>query len=1722
MIVEMRSMSGKQFEQFLVERFISRMGQNIRPGFRYQFKSPNSENSERLFLAMKERTTGSLITQHGTELSFIETDFCKIIPVLHGESDSNNFGFTENYISHLRDKIASKEGDFKGCALVIIHNSLLDTIINSADNLAAKGQVWSPESIRDALKMLIDQSDKNHDISECLLDNQFDNILEDGATMFGFEKLFKAVEDGDLLFSELDMFDDPLITEMAKNKKQIKGRLDTNREIYQEISYEVENFGDQLSERLKYFSQRFIRQHFIDAENDEWKNLDLETILQEQKNNKKQQLVLDSESLKSGMITARNRSDTKAGMRERHVIIELDNDQTEFELKLSFKGASDLIKSQLKISPAKALDGNETWVVRNSFKSAFATLVAPFSGKPTYFKIAIKRDNSSEKYQFKCLVVRKGQFYLQPIKNLFTIEPEKNKQRITLNTEENQLSVNPDNSTRLELADTNQVIDINQTGLVDFESLASESDEIEFYLKSGDQQLKLRVEGAVAQGSLPLPLLLNKGRLHKLFNDEYNGEFLSTKSKVGLDNSEFILTTFSALLLNQEQRFITDRALYLDEDSSTPIAAISSFAPQIAKAYDQLFDYLSQRKTTPSLVSWGPEYLQITESIVNACLDYFAEIPTSGPLSDEQKQVLKIGRVSLNGEDYYSPYHPLNMAYYLNLCQKIQLDESNSFSSIPTVTLERLVPSGLMPYSYHPKYGYVYNQSVSENDFWIKSVPQQQSSYTFIRKLVKEKIEEFQSSFNQLFDDNNNSLIINIVNLEQAEEIFFGLVDYIKDYNEQASSIHVNLYDDELVFNAFDRFAESDNYEQLKSWLGLDKGQKLREIADTVIDTLRNQLTYSKFTNRQVEHEGQQYAHITFFRNNSKVDCTEVDIDDMECSVAADGLLAGEASRSIQGSYYTGFGLAKVPYDDKPHLKMAKYIGSLTKPALAKNIQYHGKNAISLAVSEDFKDLLKRSYNSSVWTTIIDPKVTLDFFHSNEDVVLIHYSDQYTSSSSYDAITVTAQRHLFEKVLDHEKGGLVDEFNAFNGDWLLKMISVPESGPKSLQQFEKDRKEKRGIIGAYKFVTSMLSQSDITWVPLSVAEMIRVSGNLGLKMSDTDFSRNVNGYRKGAISDDVLLVGLKDQYLYLLPLEVKTGATPDYNKAVEQAKELGRYLAEDILGGESLLAQLYRSLFIRQVLMQVDKYRLYSVFNEGYFDALLAEKELWLTGHYQLGVLENYPKGFVVSHLESAACLDTNYHLQDDILRIELPMSLLDSLVSTPLQQLINDQSMVLTYKVPSEYLLQQGNPMVIALPSIGPSDVAATEEDNDHKDSGSLISPQKDVSGQRDGELIADCVKKESLGQLKVLFGHNELDQQPLEWEPTNTDKFMNTNTGIIGTMGTGKTQFTKSLITQLHQNQHNNVDGQSIGMLIFDYKSDYVDDKFQQATQAKKFKLFHLPYNPLSLFGDMPMLPVHTARSFAETMGKAFNLGSKQQLTLRTLIGEAYKAAGIQKGDVTTWSNPAPTIEDVWQLFLETEPTPDSLYAALESLCELEVFETDSQNCQSLYDLVDGVTVIELAGYPSEIQSLVVALTLDLFYMQMQKKGKPCVQGDFRQITKMILVDEADNFMSQNFPSLRKILKEGREYGVGVILSTQDITHFHTGENDYSSYILTWVIHRVAKLKNQDIKAMFSVNEKAEQDRLMDTIQKLDKHYSIYIDGAKQIVKMRDRAFWEILTNH
>lgn len=379
----------------------------------------------------------------------------------------------------------------------------------------------------------------------------------------------------------------------------------------------------------------------------------------------------------------------------------------------------------------------------------------------------------------------------------------------------------------------------------------------------------------------------------------------------------------------------------------------------------------------------------------------------------------------------------------------------------------------------------------------------------------------------------------------------------------------------------------------------------------------------------------------------------------------------------------------------------------------------------------------------------------------------------------------------------------------------------------------------------------------------------------------------------------------------------------------------------------------------------------------------------------------------------------------------------------------------------------------------------------------------------------------------MEILFGTELETEMPIYWHPNDTEEVFHTNTGIIGTMGTGKTQFTKSLVTQVYRQQGNNFTGGRIGILIFDYKGDYNETKtdFVQATNARILKPYRIPYNPLALNpgrAQKPLLPMHTANIFKDTLSRIYGLGPKQQQTLMDCITQAYAEQGIDAVDSSTWSRKAPSFEQVYQIFLkQTEGrTPDSLTAAMNKLHQFRIFEEDPQVACSLSSILRGVVVMDLCGYDEDIQSLIVAITLDQFYAQMQNYGSSKTDGRLRQLRQMILVDEADNFMAQDFPSLRKIMKEGREFGVGVILSTQSLSHFVSGGDDYSRYVLTWVIHNVSDLKPRDVEYVFKLEPKSpEIAELYSAIKNLKKHESVVKTSGDLPLAIRDKAFWQLL---
>lgn len=547
-------MSVKQYETYLAETFIEWVGGIIQPGERYQFKSPDPDNALKLWEAFVSLADGNqLEIAQGQYIDCLPCNGVQLIPVLHGAEAP---AFTENYISHLRDEVAGRSGVFAQTALLIIHNSMLDTLINSTKDVAAPDAIWYPQTFSHQLEKLITTNSNRSELSRCLLEDQLATVLYEGATVFGFSSLYRLLDDGNLDFSELHLFkDDELLN---YSQKQLRTRLNENRKLYRQIEDSVERYSGQLENVLPEFSSKFIQEHFYDK--DDWRELDFSDYRKEKEQNSEQKLVLENVSVENGEVWQRAKSASKAGKRDISLLVQVQPGQSKAELEFSFQG-NDLQDNQIKIAHNRQLKNAPFWrTSRAGGKTSRIMASVPFDGHPCFFSLELtNRSNSAEEYKFRLLLVEQGQFWLNDIQHCYRIEPGKD--QITLQLEDNTLRIAESGNLICTLDDESEDIDCQHYAQVNFETLANQSDLVQFALVSGDSRLSFNIEGPGAEEGLTLPLLFDQSRFNKLFKEEGNATWNRLKGRIILDNTEHKVVGVRQQLLILEASLIEQRLL---------------------------------------------------------------------------------------------------------------------------------------------------------------------------------------------------------------------------------------------------------------------------------------------------------------------------------------------------------------------------------------------------------------------------------------------------------------------------------------------------------------------------------------------------------------------------------------------------------------------------------------------------------------------------------------------------------------------------------------------------------------------------------------------------------------------------------------------------------------------------------------------------------------------------------------------------------------------------------------------------------------------------------------------------------------------------------------------------------------------------------------------------------------------------------------------------------
>lgn len=1695
-------------------------------GERFHVHVERKEDVEELYLALCE----------GTKICFIIGNYKSRASRIDGVTLllASSHNASESFLTRLRNATASQMTSFQGVSLLTVHDTSLDSIVGGSQSLNKEGAPLHITSFlknleQDIEKLEIHPSEKN--ALKTKLSTFNTTIHEDHNAILAYYPFMNILQHGEIRTSDwndLGLFPDPEI-KTINNKDDIKNRVLDNQDLFCKVQ-DTHKYGDPGDDLVRHYIHAGVKE----LQKPSWENLPYGQVKKWQEDRSKasppkylkQNNLFPIDGLE---FWERAEGTTTAAERKRHIIIFNPNHQETVNYTLEFDKA--LKQSAISV-------GQKSKIIAEQ-QSKYIKLKIDDCGKEAVIGQLVYDDkNASGQYIFNIAVLPFYPDVLASHRSTYLVKGQARTQRIRFNAD-NIIIFNDTGKVeeRYDLSEDSQ-IDLSR----EIKVVAELSDDLVFDTLKFDliwENHKIPCELATDASK---PVSISGVRIWKYKREHKRSFEYNSDNKLVFGNDDFFTNRQRTLqFLNIEKLIVSEYSnyCYWRQDKNGIEPQHIEIDKNLLKSFADLASFYSKRGLLPSLTStYETELLDLMKVYVKTFTELLSDIQIGQPLNKQTHNLLKVGTVE-GYEGYrqvcFTPLHPLNVAYQLHIHGELA-DEN-----IPEEILGCLSASDLVPYingsaEHADKLCPVMETELPEWSIYRPFRTIHRGWHNeYVHKLIAEKISEYESHFPYLFTGSTQAPVkINLINLGTCVDALNGVVRYFQKAIDSAKGdatkinpLLIRIYDDQKGLNKFEEFALYSSPEKINQDFEISLKTKFLDEYD-VLKVIREKLDFYI----KPKNEEPKYAHITFFKfAHESIQWTYHDMSAVKTGCSLHGLVNAVPSVFAGDEYITGFGSKFASESQGGLVDFATKFNAFARVANTQN-PYSLHEATFATLQGDEKDHLNTIYEKSNWVTFIDPKVDLNFFKIHKDtknLIIIHYSDQYNNTSGYDAITVTRKSKQYRAILQEYLSGkgvsadakdelkLINMFNAINGDWLLRLISSKRG------HFSR---EKISILSAVNTMLAVLKHPKIVWVPLSLEEILRVSGSVGLKKSEGLFSTKNLG-SLGAHCDDLLMAGVefRDEtvYVHLYPVEVKIGGDQT-KKGKDQSIHTAEVLKEH-LSGDTFRAKFYRNFFSKLIVVAAEKMALYEIFT-------IKEVEL-ITDKYRAHLLnDNFTLDCgLATHIGQAAILSfknsqfsRKLSIDQNCLLVEmLEGDGYENMLKSPeeLFDIYNDKNS----SVDSNLLLvnrynSQTDHVVKVPVDQGQSEKTAkpTTPLESEIDKG---SPAKPEPTNIESELSE--VKIPIQVGMKILFGHNVNNGKQICWEPNNTNKVMHTNTGIIGTMGTGKTQFTKSLVTQLVWESKNNVNSTKLGFLIFDYKGDYIKDDFIQATKAKRFDLHHLPFNPLALtVGNnlQPMLPLHTANAIKESIATAFGLGVVQKQKLRDCIMAAYSAFGIDKADQTTWQRPAPTIAHVCQEYLTSEDAKsDSLYAALDNLYQFEIFEPDPHKTVSLWSLLDDVVVINLSGYDQSIQNLVVAITLDQFYSQMQKAGHSSIDGDYREITKMVLVDEADNFLGQDFQSIRKILKEGREFGVGTILSTQFLNHFSTGDNEFANYVLTWVVHRVSEIKPKDITTLFGNQSNEMASQLMTEITGLEKHMSVSNIGDGKPLLMRDKAFWEMI---
>jgi DNA phosphorothioation-dependent restriction protein DptH len=302
------------------------------------------------------------------------------------------------------------------------------------------------------------------------------------------------------------------------------------------------------------------------------------------------------------------------------------------------------------------------------------------------------------------------------------------------------------------------------------------------------------------------------------------------------------------------------------------------------------------------------------------------------------------------------------------------------------------------------------------------------------------------------------------------------------------------------------------------------------------------------------------------------------------------------------------------------------------------------------------------------------------------------------------------------------------------------------------------------------------------------------------------------------------------------------------------------------------------------------------------------------------------------------------------------------------------------------------------------------------------------------------------------ILIGTDETFNRKVYWDFESKTGSTNPHVLIVGETGFGKTYATQCIITELNK--------KGIPILVFDYGQGFGIEEasklFLELTRPYQIEASRngININPLRPLPDDAVGPVNVAHRIADIFCRIFpRMGIQQKEALTQAVELTLEKAGIYSDTKESWTKDPPDFQEVHKNLRAIAGDRENplrshamtAYSHVSSFFRFRIIRSSGEIlewAQLIERRRGNVWIMQLKGLDRYISVITTEMLLwDLIY-HIQSRGPSAPQ-------LFVVLDEAHKLSFDPGTPVDWILREGRKFGIGLIIASQQLS-------DYSSVAL------------------------------------------------------------------